>query len=238
MNLREGRTKTINIQKNITLINRTVRTNRNIQFIVIHYVGAVSTAYANTKYFKSVNRGASAHYFVDETSVWQCVEDKDDSWHAGTKGSYTHPTCRNSNSIGIELCIKRNQNGWYFEPDTIKNGQWLTRVLAQKYNIATNRILRHFDVTGKICPEPFVRNTEAWIRFRNLEGVERPVTQEEFNDKMNVWITQRGLLPVSSWANVNGVWTKVLNQGVMSGNPQSYLTRQEFAVIMDNLKLI
>ena len=42
----------MDINKNITTINRTLMSNRNIEYIVIHYVGAVSTAKANTDYFK------------------------------------------------------------------------------------------------------------------------------------------------------------------------------------------
>ena len=45
---------------------------------MIHYVGAVSSAYNNTVYFKKQYRGASAHYFVDENStIWRCVNDED-----------------------------------------------------------------------------------------------------------------------------------------------------------------
>jgi N-acetylmuramoyl-L-alanine amidase CwlA len=65
------------INKNITNTNRTVRNGRKIEYIVIHYVGAVSTAKNNTIYFKDAYRGASAHYFVDDSSIWQCVEEKD-----------------------------------------------------------------------------------------------------------------------------------------------------------------
>ena len=36
------------IIKNITIRNRTVSNNRNIKYIAIHYVGAVSTAKANS----------------------------------------------------------------------------------------------------------------------------------------------------------------------------------------------
>lgn len=63
------------IVKNITNRNRTIANNRKIEYIVIHYVGAVSSAKANSEYFKSTYRGASAHYFVDENSIYQVVEE-------------------------------------------------------------------------------------------------------------------------------------------------------------------
>ena len=36
----------------------------------------------------------------------------------------------------------------------------------EKYNIPLENVLRHYDVTGKICPEPFVRNQVQWLDFK------------------------------------------------------------------------
>ena len=58
--------------------------------------------------------GASAHYFVDENSVYQSVEDKNIAWHCGAK-KYKHSTCRNS--IGVELCSRKDSNGNYYFKD-------------------------------------------------------------------------------------------------------------------------
>lgn len=156
------------IKQNITSVNRTAGNNRAIDYLVIHYVGAVSSAYNNTIYFKSINRGASAHFFADEDSIWQCVLEKDIAWHCGSEtGFYKHPACRNSNSIGIELCCKQDPSGgWYFERQTVENGLWLAAGLAAAYRIPAANILRHFDVTGKICPEPWVREERVWNDFK------------------------------------------------------------------------
>ena len=54
------------------------RPNSAIKYLVIHYTsGKGDTAKANCSYFYSVYRGASAHYFVDEDSIYQCVLDRD-----------------------------------------------------------------------------------------------------------------------------------------------------------------
>ena len=148
----------------ITKVNRKERTDKKNEYIIIHYVGAVSSAQNNAKYFEKVYRGASAHYFVDEKSIWQVVEDKDDAWHIGTNKGYKN-NARNSNSIGIELCCKNNGD-WYFEKETIDNAVWLTSELCKKYKInPRTNIFRHYDCTGKICPEPFVRNPKEWDDF-------------------------------------------------------------------------
>ncbi len=154
----------VKINKKITLVNRNKLTNKVNKFIVIHYVGAVSTAKNNADYFYSVNRQASANYFVDENEIWQVVEDTDGAWHIGAKIYFND--ARNNNSIGIELCCKNNGN-WYFEEATIQNAIDLTKMLMKKYNIPVERVVRHYDCTAKICPEPFVRNKEAWQNFKN-----------------------------------------------------------------------
>lgn len=156
----------LTINKNLTTRNYNRANNRSIKYIVIHYTGNNGdTAKGNTNYFKSEYRCASAHYFVDENSIWQCVEDKNIAWHCGAK-KYIHQYCRNQNSIGIEMCSRKDFN-YYFKGETIKNTIELVKYLMQKYNIPIENIIRHYDVTGKVCPEPFVRDTNAWNDFKN-----------------------------------------------------------------------
>lgn len=154
------------IKKNLTTQNYNSGTVSRIKYIVVHYTGNNGdTALANTNYFKSY-RGASAHYFVDENSVYQSIEDKDIAWHCGAK-SYAHSDCRNHNSIGVELCSYINNKGKYdFKPKTVANAVWLIKVLMEKYNVSIERVIRHYDVTHKNCPEPYVRDSKAWTVFR------------------------------------------------------------------------
>lgn len=156
---------------------KTGRTQK-IQFIVIHFTSNNGdTAKGNASYFsRKQERKASAHYFVDEKEVWQSVKDNDTAYHCGAT-SYKHPSCRNSNAIGIEMCSRIDSNGkYYIKEETVQNTVNLTKELMKKYGIPTSNILRHYDVTGKSCPEPFVRNSAQWQRFKKLltetEGIE------------------------------------------------------------------
>lgn len=156
----------IKIIDNITTRNYTKGNNRKIEYIVIHYVGAVSTAKNNSNYFKTTYRGASAHYFVDENDIYRVVADKDIAWHCGAN-FYKHLNCRNSNSIGIEMCCFNN-NGKIDVSETVVNKTIeLVKELMAKYNIPIENILRHYDVTGKNCPEPFVLDSARWVNFIN-----------------------------------------------------------------------
>lgn len=165
------------IQQMLTKVNYTPLANKRNMWIVIHYVGAVSTAKNNALYFLNNNRQASANYFVDENEIWQVVEDTNGAWHIGGAYKYFN-SARNNNSIGIEMCCKKDQNGrWYIEPETIQNTIELTRYLMDKWNIPIERVTTHYLTTGKICPEPFVRNPELWQDF--LRRVKEAKTVEE-----------------------------------------------------------
>ena len=166
------------INKLISGYNHNAGSVSRIKYIVIHYTGALGDAKANCNYFAGGNRNASAHYFVGyDGAIWQSVEDKNVAWHCGAK-SYKHAECRNANSIGIEMCVRKKSTAsmgatdkdWYFESATVEAAAELTRYLMEKYNVPASHVIRHYDVTGKICPNPYVYNTMAhtWDEFKQL----------------------------------------------------------------------
>ena len=162
------------IHKLLTPYNYDVGNISRIKYIVIHYVGSTGSAQANCKYYASQKLKASAHYYCNfDGSVWQSVEDKNIAWHCGAK-KYVHPECRNANSIGIELCVRNKgdrsdtSKDWYFEDATVQAAIQLTKELMSKYHITPDHVIRHYDVTGKICPNPFVYNhtKHTWSEFK------------------------------------------------------------------------
>lgn len=145
----------ITIEKMLIRYNYTKSDKRKIEFIVIHDTGNPKTganALMHYQYFNATNRDASAHYFVDDKRIIQTVEDVDIAWHCGD--TQTPPLIagsrpKNANSIGIEICI--NEDGDYFK--ALQNTIELTKFLMQKYGIPPERVIRHYDVSGKICPQ-------------------------------------------------------------------------------------
>ena len=158
--------------------NYTAKRSSAIRYLVVHYTGAPGTARNNGAYFASRGDiGASAHYFVDAQDIVQSVPDSGRAWHCGA-ASYRHPECRNDNSIGVELCCYPNGDGtWYFVPETVSNAVQLVRSLMDKYSIDADHVVRHYDVTGKVCPEPFVRDASAWAEFK--ARLTAPETEED-----------------------------------------------------------
>ena len=140
-----------------------------IEFLVIHYTANNGdTVQNNLDYFSRNAVGASAHYFVDENGYGQSVKDQDTAWHCGAN-SYRHKACRNANSIGMELCSRKDSRGnYYFMDQTVYNAAALARQLMQTYGIDRAHVLRHYDVTGKRCPAPMVDNPTLWENFLNL----------------------------------------------------------------------
>ena len=189
------------INKLLTTVNFKKGNGKQNKYIVLHFVGATGGAQANCKYFQSNYRGASAHYFVGHLGeVWQCVLDTDISWHCGAS-TYKHAYCRNENSIGIELCCKKKSDGtWYFEDATVKSAIELTKQLMKKYNIPVANVIRHYDVTGKSCPEPYVRDNAAWNEFKKkLIEEEKPVikldnTPDAYAEDAVNWAIKNGIL--------------------------------------------
>ena len=143
------------IQKLLTITNFKRGILKKNKWISVHYTANNGdTAWGNCNYFHVQYRGASANYFVDEKSVWQCVEDSDVAWAVGAKKYYNG--CRNSNSISVELCSRNTREDktgkYYFLPETVKNAKELIKYLMKKFDIDIDHVVRHFDVSGKRCP--------------------------------------------------------------------------------------
>ena len=168
--------------------NRWSRNGQKIEYIVLHYVGAVSSAKANAVYLnRDSNLGWSAHFFTDEVSIWQSVPLDESAGHCGVDYSGGRAPfwgkCRNKNSIGIEMCCKKDSKGnWFIEPETVTRTVALVKWLMQEFNIPIERVVRHYDVCWKTCPEPWVRDPAQWDSFKkrlNEEMIHLDMTKAE-----------------------------------------------------------
>lgn len=145
--------------------------SKAVSYIVIHYTANKGdTAKNNADYFARENVGASAHYFVDENEIWQSVKDSDTAWHCGgkrqsNKGGEFFGICQNSNSIGVEICM--NDKSGNVRQKSIDNAVQLVRYLMQRYGVPIDRVIRHYDVTGKFCPLPMVSDEKLWNKFKS-----------------------------------------------------------------------
>ena len=174
------------------------RSISNIKYIVIHYTGNDGDSdTANGNYFKNNIVNASAHYFVDDDSITQSVPDNYTAWSVGGKkysdcdktgGGQWCGKCTNANSISIELCDTVKNGISDFSGSTVKNAVELVRELMRNYNIDISHVIRHFDVTGKICPKPYIDSVK-WQNFKNMIMEENEMTADEkkkFNELVGI----------------------------------------------------
>ena len=141
-----------------------------VRYIVMHYTANNGdTARNNCDYYHRVGGlQASAHYFCDEHGAMQSVLECDTAWHCGAR-AYWHPECRNGNSIGIEMCSRKRADGsYYIKPETVANAATLAKGIMQRYGIDTEHVVRHYDVTGKRCPMPWVDDPAQWTAFKEM----------------------------------------------------------------------
>ena len=157
-----------------------------VEYIVIHYTSNQGdTAKNNADYFAREKVGASAHYFCDENEIWQSVKDMDTAWHCGAK-TYRHPDCRNANSIGVEICM--NDKKGNVRQGSIETAAELVRYLMQRYGVPVDRVIRHYDVTGKYCPGPMVDDPALWTAFQqSLTQTEDDSVRYKYYDDMPDW---------------------------------------------------
>lgn len=138
-----------------------------IEYIVIHDTGNKgkgANANSHYNYFNGGDRQASAHYFVDDKQIIEVVEPtKHRSWHCGDGRGKNGIT--NDNSIGIEMCVNIDGD---FEK-TYQNTVELTKELQKKYNIPDNKVVRHQDASGKVCPYSLIKDKlkgKTWETFK------------------------------------------------------------------------
>ena len=155
-----------------------------VRYIVMHYTANNGdTAKNNCDYYHRVGGlQASAHYFVDEHGAMQSVRECDTAWHCGAR-AYWHPECRNGNSIGIEMCSRKRADGsYYILQETVANAAALAKDIMQRYGIDTDHVLRHYDVTGKRCPMPWVDDPAQWAAFLAMLTPQNTTVEEDDDD--------------------------------------------------------
>ena len=133
-----------------------------VKNIVIHYVANPgTTAKQNRDYFNNLQNThltkASSHYIVglDGEGI-QCIPQSEISYASNN---------RNKDTISIECCHPK-KNG-KFNDKTYNSAVRLTAWICKTYGLSSQNVIRHYDVTGKMCPRYYVKHEQAWKDFCN-----------------------------------------------------------------------
>ena len=171
-------------------VHTTSKPGREIKYIVIHYTAGVTSkpksAENLAEYYRTTTTQVSSDYTVDDKFAVCYNGDIPNryTWHCGgskygTKGGSYYGKCTNANAIGVEICSTNstgkmqpaNDKSYSFTDAAVDNAVELVKQLMKWYNIPSENVIRHYDVTGKPCPGIIGWNIESgseskWAEFK------------------------------------------------------------------------
>ena len=145
---------------------------KKVHAIVVHYTANPGVdAVANRNYFNNLPKAnerkqkktyASSHFVIGlDGTIVQCIPLEEMAYASND---------RNSDTVSIECCHKK-ENG-KFTAQTQAALIQLCTYLCIKFDLTEENLIRHYDVTGKICPKYFVEHPDAWETFKKDVGME------------------------------------------------------------------
>ena len=185
--------------------------NREIKYLAIHFTAGSSSKAGSAKSVKHVfeQRKASADFCVDDRDMVQFNPDLHNyyCWAVGDKkaigsnGGQLYGIATNRNTISIEICSTctpatstavshSNHDGWSFTDAAINNAVKLSKILMKKFNIDKDHVVRHYDISGKLCPGILGWNNAEEVYDKNtgkrISGaVNNSKEWEKFKEKLN-----------------------------------------------------
>ncbi|MCC8182086.1 MAG: peptidoglycan recognition protein family protein [Clostridiales bacterium] len=134
-----------------------------VNAIVIHYTGNPgTTAQQNRDYFASLAEtgedSVSSHFVIGtDGTIIQCIPLDEKSYCSNN---------RNHDTISIECCHPDTTGE--FTQETIDSLVQLVQYLVDCYGLDEDGVIRHYDVTGKLCPYYYATNEDAWLELKAL----------------------------------------------------------------------
>ncbi len=128
-----------------------------VQGIVIHYTANPgSTAQENHDYFENLKdthaTKVSSHFVIGlNGEIIQCIPSSEISYASND---------RNHDTLSIECCHP-DETG-EFNEETYNSLVSLSAFLCDKFQLSTDQIIRHYDITGKDCPKYYVEHEDSW----------------------------------------------------------------------------
>ena len=133
---------------------------KQVNGVVVHYTGNPNTsAEANRSYFAGLAQSgatyASSHFIIGiDGKIIQCIP-------LDEKSSASND--RNIDTLSIEVCHP-DETG-KFNQASYDSLVKLTAWLCDYTGIGRDQVIRHYDITGKLCPLYFVEHEDAWNQF-------------------------------------------------------------------------
>lgn len=179
---------------------------RTPKYLAIHFTAGSNSkpGKALSTYNTFISRQTSADFAVDDRDIVQFNPDIKNyyCWAVGDNkqssrgGAKLNGKAYNRNTISIEICStcnpatstavsKPNHTGWSFTDAALNNAVKLAKIIMKKYNIPIENVVRHYDITGKLCPgllgwneeeiydkntgkkiDGKLNNSDEWLKFK------------------------------------------------------------------------
>lgn len=241
--------------------------NRPHTWLAFHFTAGLTSkkgAARNTAtwFANPQNRNGSADFIVDDAEIVQYNADLNNRrcWAVGddsrrfSKGGQLYGIAVNCNTISIEICSNTksgnipnaNSPDWYFTEASLQNALELGAYLMKKYGIDIDHVVRHYDISGKICPGVIGWNTNSgsdaeWNKFKaRLKQMVAPESEEiEMTEKEMIALIDRRIdakligadTKPSEWAEAE--LSEAVTLGITDGSrPQGYAKREEVAAMV------
>ena len=127
-------------------------------FALTFLAGILCVAFAASDEFHQTmvaNRGPSVKDVGIEGEVVQCIPTSEWSYASNQ---------RNFDTISIECC--HPDDSGEFTDETYNSVVQLAGFLCKRFNLTSDDVIRHYDVTEKLCPLYYVEHEDAWIQMK------------------------------------------------------------------------
>ena len=181
----------VTIKKASISVHITPSKNRPIKYIAIHYTAGSTSRRGAAASTRNVflSRKASADFVVDDAEIVQINPDLRNyyCWSVGdpknttSGGGQLYGKATNKNTLSVEICSNiekgystkyANHEGWYYTDASLDNALRLVRYLMACYGIPKENVVRHYDISGKICP-----GIVGWNNARIYDNNGKPTSE-------------------------------------------------------------
>ena len=171
---------------------------------------------------------ARVHYYIDDVSCWQLLDETEIGWHAGT-GTFG---AGNRDTISIEIIM----DGSGSSADTLseERGALLAAVLLNRYGFGCDRLHTHREWNGKQCPLFLLPRWEAFKE--KVNGYLKEIKEEEeamgilaevnvMRDKLEATLREQEKVQGKRYHTLGDITSeyyrptidKLINKGVLKG---------------------
>mgnify|MGYP002510705836 CR=1 FL=1 len=212
----------MNIQKQYLTVsnyNRPGSTRPKTTAVACHYIGNPGTsAQANRNWFESLSKThdtkASCHYIIGlGGEILQLIPEEEISWCTNQANSYT---------ISIEACHP-DKTG-IFTKATYQAYIALCADICRRWGLdpLNGGLIRHYDITKKVCPKWFVDHPDAWEKFKQDVAArvlpaepEKKSGWRQENDGWRYYLGDSGEPVRNAWHKAGGEWYWFDGAGMM-----------------------